>query len=64
MDGIIKDFHDLKETYVLQIPQGQGRPYAADMWYEEVKLDVYKRQTLKIQSISCISLEGTDSAFA
>ena len=30
--------NDLKETYVLQIPQGQGRPYAADMWYEEVKL--------------------------
>jgi len=30
--------NDLKETYVMQLPQGQGRPYAKDIWYEEVKL--------------------------
>lgn len=30
--------NDYKDTYVLQIPQGQGRSYAKDMWYEEVKL--------------------------
>lgn len=29
---------DLKDTYVLHLPQGQGRPYEADVWYEEVKL--------------------------
>lgn len=40
-DGKKKMFellNDIKETYVLQLPQGQGRPYAADMWYEEVKI--------------------------
>ncbi|MBR3165814.1 MAG: 2-hydroxyacyl-CoA dehydratase [Lachnospiraceae bacterium] len=40
-DGKKKMFellNDIKETYVLQLPQGQGRPYARDMWYEEVKL--------------------------
>lgn len=30
--------NDIKETYVLQLPQGQGRPYAKDMWHEEIKL--------------------------
>ncbi len=30
--------NDLKETYVMQLPQGQGRSYAKDIWYEEVKL--------------------------
>lgn len=30
--------NDLKETYVMQLPQGQGRAYANDIWYEEVKL--------------------------
>lgn len=30
--------NDYKETYVLQLPQGQGRPYAKEVWYEEVKL--------------------------
>lgn len=30
--------NDLKETYVMQLPQGQGRSYANDIWYEEVKL--------------------------
>lgn len=29
---------DIKETYVLHLPQGQGRPYEADAWYEDVKL--------------------------
>ena len=29
---------EIKETYVLHLPQGQGRPYEADAWYEEVKL--------------------------
>lgn len=44
-DGKKKMFellNDIKETYVLQLPQGQGRPYAADMWYEEVKLFMQK----------------------
>ena len=30
--------NDIKQTYVLHLPQGQGRPYEADMWYEEVRL--------------------------
>ena len=29
---------DIKPTYVLHLPNGQGRPYEADMWYEEIKL--------------------------
>lgn len=40
-DGKKKMFellNDIKETYVLQLPQGQDRPYVKDMWYEEVKL--------------------------
>lgn len=40
-DGKKKMFellNDIKETYVLQLPQGQGRPYASEMWYQEVKL--------------------------
>lgn len=40
-DGKKKMFellNEIKETYVLQLPQGQGRPYAKDVWYEEVKL--------------------------
>lgn len=30
--------NDLKETHIMQLPQGQDRPYAGDIWYEEVKL--------------------------
>lgn len=30
--------NEIKETYVMQLPQGQGRPCAKDIWYEEVKL--------------------------
>lgn len=30
--------NDLKETYVLQLPQAQNRSYAGDIWYEEIKL--------------------------
>lgn len=29
--------NDIKETYVMHLPQGTGRPYAQDMWYQEVK---------------------------
>ncbi len=32
------DFNDIKETYVLHLPQSQKRAYAKDIWYEEVKL--------------------------
>lgn len=34
--------NELKETYILQLPQGQGRAYAGDIWYEEVKLLIKK----------------------
>ena len=34
--------NELKETYILQLPQGQGRSYANDIWYEEVKLLIKK----------------------
>lgn len=40
-DGKKKMFellNDIKETYVMQLPQGQKRAYAKDIWYEEVKL--------------------------
>ena len=40
-DGKKKMFellNDIKETYVLHLPQSQQRPYAKDIWYEEVKL--------------------------
>lgn len=30
--------NDLKETYVLHLPQSQERAYAGDIWYEEIKL--------------------------
>ena len=30
--------NEIKETYVMQLPQGQDRPYAKDIWYEEVCL--------------------------
>lgn len=30
--------NDIKETYVMHLPQGKNRPYIGDMWYEEVKL--------------------------
>lgn len=30
--------NDIKETYVLQLPQSQTRSYAKDIWYEEIKL--------------------------
>lgn len=29
--------NDIKETYVMHLPQGTDRPYAQDMWYQEVK---------------------------
>lgn len=40
-DGKKKMFellNDIKETYVLHLPQSQKRAYAKDIWYEEVKL--------------------------
>ncbi|MFW5671732.1 MAG: double-cubane-cluster-containing anaerobic reductase [Acetivibrio ethanolgignens] len=40
-DGKKKMFellNDIKETYVLHLPQSQERAYAKDIWYEEVKL--------------------------
>lgn len=40
-DGKKKMFellNDIKETYVLHLPQSQKRSYAKDIWYEEVKL--------------------------
>lgn len=30
--------NELKETYVLHLPQSQERSYAGDIWYEEVRL--------------------------
>lgn len=30
--------NDIKETYVMHLPQGKNRPYVGDIWYEEVKL--------------------------
>lgn len=30
--------NDIKETYVLHLPQGQQRPYSADIWYQEIVL--------------------------
>lgn len=30
--------NELKETYVLQLPQGQDRPYSKEIWYQEVKM--------------------------
>lgn len=48
-DGKKKMFellNEIKETYVLQLPQGQGRPYAKDMWYEEIKLFKKKLENL------------------
>ena len=30
--------NDIKETYILHLPQSQERSYAKDVWYEEVKL--------------------------
>ncbi|MDO4478740.1 MAG: double-cubane-cluster-containing anaerobic reductase [Lachnospiraceae bacterium] len=29
---------EIKETYVLQLPQSQARDYAGEVWYQEVKL--------------------------
>ncbi len=29
---------DLKDVHILHLPQGQNRPWEADVWYEEVKL--------------------------
>lgn len=28
----------LKDVYVLHLPQGQGRPYSKEIWYQEVKM--------------------------
>lgn len=41
---------DIKSTYVLQLPQGQGRSYANDIWYEEVKL--FKEKLEEIYDIT------------
>ena len=30
--------NDIKETYVLHLPQGQKRPYSSDIWYQEIVL--------------------------
>lgn len=30
--------NELKDTYVLQLPQGQNRPYSGEIWYQEVKM--------------------------
>lgn len=30
--------NDYKETYVMQLPQGQNREYASEIWYQECKL--------------------------
>lgn len=30
--------NDIKDTYVLHLPQSQERSYAGDIWYEEIKL--------------------------
>lgn len=30
--------NDIKETYVLHLPQGQQRSYSADIWYQEIIL--------------------------
>lgn len=30
--------NDIKETHILHLPQSQERPYAKDIWYEEVRL--------------------------
>lgn len=30
--------NELKETYVLQLPQAQNRPYSGESWYQEVKM--------------------------
>lgn len=30
--------NEIKETYVLHLPQSQERSYAKDIWYEEVRL--------------------------
>lgn len=40
-DGKKKMFellNEIKETYVLHLPQSQVRSYAGDIWYEEIKL--------------------------
>ena len=40
-DGKKKMFElldEIKETYVLHLPQSQKRAYAKDIWYEEIKL--------------------------
>lgn len=46
---------DLKDTYVLRLPQGQDRPWEATAWYEEVKL-------FKEELERRFSLEITDDA--
>ncbi|MBQ6649734.1 MAG: 2-hydroxyacyl-CoA dehydratase [Atopobiaceae bacterium] len=40
-DGKMKMYEllrDIKDVHILHLPQGQDRPWAADVWYEEVKL--------------------------
>ena len=42
---------DIKDMHVLHLPQGQGRHYEADAWYEEVKLlkeELEKRYGIQI----------------
>ena len=41
--------NDIKETYVMQLPQGQKRAYAKDIWYEEVKPE-RKRKKIRCEN--------------
>lgn len=34
--------NEMKDVYVMQLPQAQNRPYAKDIWYEECKLLIQK----------------------
>ena len=48
--------NEIKETYVLHLPQSQERPYAKDIWYEEVKLlkeKLEEKLTVPLQKKVC-----------
>lgn len=47
--------NEIKETYVLHLPQGQDRPYASDAWLSELKL-------LKAKIEDKFGVEITDEA--
>ncbi len=42
--------NDLKQTYVLHLPQGQVRPYEAEAWYQEVVL--FKQELERVYDIA------------